>query len=206
MHIELVMPSSHLILCHPLLLLPPIPPSIRVFSNVSTLHMRWPKYWSFSFSISPSNEHPGLISFRMDWLDLLAVQWTLKSLLQHHSSKLISDGHLCCFYFETLMNMLLRTSVYQFSWACMFSRLFFSNGIQDSPGEEQEERRWIRGTCSPTDCSEQLGGSAKVPLRILFWSHWELGLFEARAGLAPHQQTLPVLCSIWQLFAGLEII
>ena len=81
------MPSSHLILCHPLLLLPPIPPGIRVFSNKSTLHMRWPKYWSFSFSISPSNEHPGLISFRMDWLDLLAVQGTLKSLLQHYSSK-----------------------------------------------------------------------------------------------------------------------
>ena len=82
-----VMPSNHLILCRPLLLLPPIPPSIRVFSNESTLHMRWPKYWSFSFSISPSNEHSGLISFRMDWLDLLAVQGTLKSLLQHHSSK-----------------------------------------------------------------------------------------------------------------------
>ena len=81
------MPSSHLILCRPLLLLPPIPPSIRVFSNESTLHMRWPKYWSFSFSISPSNEHPGLISFRMDWLDLLAVQAILKSFLQHHSSK-----------------------------------------------------------------------------------------------------------------------
>ena len=85
--IKLVMPSSHLILCCPLLLLPPIPPSIRVFSNESTLHMRWPKYWSFSLSISPSNEHPGLISFRMDWLDLFAVQGTLKSLLQHHSSK-----------------------------------------------------------------------------------------------------------------------
>ena len=81
------MPSNHLILFSPLLLLPPIPPSIRVFSNESTLHMRWPKYWSFSFSISPSNEHPGLISFRMHWLDLLAVQGTLKSLLQHHSSK-----------------------------------------------------------------------------------------------------------------------
>jgi len=81
------MPSSHLILCRSLLLLPPIPPSIRVFSNESTLHMRWPKYWSFNFSISPSSEHPGLISFRMDWLDLLAVQETLKSLLQHHSSK-----------------------------------------------------------------------------------------------------------------------
>ena len=81
------MPSSHLILCRPLLLLPPIPPSIRVFSNESTLHMRWPKYWSCSFSISPSNEHPGLISFTMDWLDLLAVRGTLKSLLQQHSSK-----------------------------------------------------------------------------------------------------------------------
>ena len=87
MSIELVMPSSHLILCPPLLFLPTIPPSIRVFSNESALCMGWPKYWSFSFSISPSNEHPGLISFRMDWLDLLAVQGILKSLLQHHSSK-----------------------------------------------------------------------------------------------------------------------
>ena len=87
MSIESVMPSSHLILCHPLLLLPPIPPSIRVFSKESTLCMRWTKYWSFSFNISPSNEHPGLISFRMDWLDLPAVQGTLKSLLQYHSSK-----------------------------------------------------------------------------------------------------------------------
>ena len=87
MSIESVMPSSHLILCRPLLLLPPIPPSITVFFNESTLRMRWPKYWSFSFSIIPSKEIPGLISFRMDWLDLLAAQGTLKSLLQHHSSK-----------------------------------------------------------------------------------------------------------------------
>ena len=87
MSIKLVMPSNHLILCHPLLLLPPILPSIRVFSNESTLRLRWPKYWSFSFNISPSNEHPGLISLRMDWLDLLAVQETLKSLLQHRSLK-----------------------------------------------------------------------------------------------------------------------
>ena len=87
MPIKSVMPSSHLILCRPLLLLPPTPPIIRVFSNESALHMRWPKYWRFSFSISPSNEYPGLISLRMDWLDLLAVQGTLKSLLQHHSSK-----------------------------------------------------------------------------------------------------------------------
>ena len=87
MSIKSVMPFNHLILCCPLLLLPPIPPSIRVFSNESTLCMRWPKYWRFRFSISPSNEHPGLISFRMDWLDLLAVKRTHKSLLQHHSSK-----------------------------------------------------------------------------------------------------------------------
>ena len=87
MSIESVMPSSHLILCCPLFLLLPVPPSIRVFSNESTLHMRWPKYWSFSFSIIPSKEIPGLISFRMDWLDLLAVPGTLRSLLQRHSSK-----------------------------------------------------------------------------------------------------------------------
>ena len=87
MSVESVMPSNHFILCHPLLALPSIFPSIRVFSNESVLLIRWPKYWSFSFSISPSNEHTGLISFRMDWLDLLAVQGTLKSLLQHHSSK-----------------------------------------------------------------------------------------------------------------------
>ena len=93
------MPSSHLILCRPLLFLPPIPPSIRVFSNESVLHMRWPKFWSFSFSISPSNEHSGLISFRMDWLDLLAIQGTLKSLLQHHSSK---ASILWCSAFFTL--------------------------------------------------------------------------------------------------------
>ena len=85
--IESVMPSSHLLLCHPLLLPPPIPPSIRVFSDESILCVRWPKYWNFSFSISPSKEHPGLISFRIDWLDLLAIQGTLKSLLQHRSSK-----------------------------------------------------------------------------------------------------------------------
>ena len=99
MSIELVMPSIHLILCRPLLLLPPIPPSIRVFYSESTLRMRWPKSWSFSFSIIPSKEHPGLISFRMDWLDLLAVQGTLKSLLQHHSSK---ESILQCSAFFTV--------------------------------------------------------------------------------------------------------
>ena len=97
MSIESVMPSSHLTLCRPLLLLPPIPPSIRVFSNESALRMRWPKDWSFSYSESPSNEHTGLISFRMDWLDLLAVQGTLKSLLQHHSSKTSTLQHSAFF-------------------------------------------------------------------------------------------------------------
>ena len=97
MSIKLVMPSSYLILCHSLLLLPSIPQSVRVFSNESALCMRWPKYWSFSFSISPSNEHPGLISFRMDWLDLLAVQGTFKSLLQHHSSKASVPWHSAFF-------------------------------------------------------------------------------------------------------------
>ena len=105
MSIKSVMPSSHFILCRPLLLLPPIPPSIRVFSNESTLCMRWPKYWSFSFSISPSNEHPGLISFRMDWLDLLAVQGTLKSLLQHHSSKASILQHFSFLYNPTLTSI-----------------------------------------------------------------------------------------------------
>ena len=105
--IESVMPSSHLILCHPLLLLPSIPPSIRVFSNESTLHMRWPKYWSFGFNISPSNEHPGLISFRMDWSDLLAVQGTLKSLLQHHSLK--ASILRCSAFFTVQLSYLYMT-------------------------------------------------------------------------------------------------
>ena len=101
MSIESVVPYNHLILCHPLLLLPSIFPSIRVFSNESALHIRWPKYWSFSFNISPSSEHPGQISFRMDWLDLLAVQETLKSLLQHHSSK-ASDLQCSAFFIVQL--------------------------------------------------------------------------------------------------------
>ena len=102
MSIESMMPSNHLILCRPLLLLPSIFPSIRVFSNESALHIKWPKYWSFSFNISPSNEHPGLISFSMDWLDLLAVQGTLKSLLQHHSSKASILQHSAFFTVQLL--------------------------------------------------------------------------------------------------------
>ena len=119
MSIESVMPSSHLILCCPLLLLPPIPPSIRVFYNKSTLCMRWPKYWSFSFSISPCNEHAGLVSFRMDWLDLLAVQGTLKSLLQHHSLK---ASNLWCSAFFTV----------QLSWTEVKGRLFTINILSTS--------------------------------------------------------------------------
>ena len=109
MPIELVMPSSHLILCRPLLLLPQIPPSIRVFVNESTLCMSWPKYWSFSFSISPSNEHPGLISFRMNWLDLLVVQGTLKSLLQHHTSKASIFFRLSAFFTVQLSHPYMTT-------------------------------------------------------------------------------------------------
>ena len=117
MSIESVMPPSHLILCRPLLLLPPTPPSIRVFSNEPTLHMRWPKYWSFSFSISPSNEHPGLISFRMDWLALLAVQGTLRSLLQHHSLK-ASIFQLSAFF--TVQLSLAHVKYQFFSCYCCF--------------------------------------------------------------------------------------
>ena len=108
MSMESVMPSNHLILCRPLLLLPSIFPSIRVFSNESAVHIWWPKYWSFSFNISPSNEHPGLISFRLDWLDLLAVQGTLKSLLQHHSSK-ASFLHHSAFFIVQLSHLYMTT-------------------------------------------------------------------------------------------------
>ena len=108
MSTESVMPSNHLILCHPFPLLPPTPSSIRVFSNESTLRMRWPKYWSFSFSLIPSKEHPGLISFRMDWLDLLAVQGTLRSLLEHHSSKASILWH------STFFIVQLSTSIHDY--------------------------------------------------------------------------------------------
>ena len=125
------MPSSHLILCHPLLLLPPIPPSIKVFSNESTLRMRWPKYWSFRFNISPSDEHSGLISFRMDWLDLLAVQRTLKSLPQHHSSKASILWHSAFFLIQ------LSHPYVQFS-SVQFSRSVVSDSLQ--PHESQHAR------------------------------------------------------------------
>ena len=132
MSIESVMPSSHLILCLPLLLLPPTPPSIRVFSNESTLHMRWPKYWSFSFSIIPSKEIPGLISFRMDWLDFLAVQGTLKSLLQPHSSKASILRHSAFFtvqrshpYMTTGKHVLIPTFIVRVSRFFVFLKIYF---------------------------------------------------------------------------------
>ena len=124
--------SSHLILCRPLLLLPPIPPSIRVFSKESTLHMRWPKYWSFSFSISPSKEHPGLISFKMDWLDLLAVQGTLQSLLQHHSSK-ASILRRSAFFSCVQLLATPWTAAYQASLSMGFSRQEYWSGLPLPP-------------------------------------------------------------------------
>ena len=134
------MPSSHLILYRPLLLLPPMPPSIRVFSNESTLNMRWPKYWSFSFSITSSKEHPGLISFRMDWLDRLAVQGTLKSLLQHHSSK-ASIPRCSAFFTVQLSHPWLQVKsineAHQFS-SVQFSHSAVSDSLQ--PHESQLAR------------------------------------------------------------------
>ena len=122
---KLMTPSSHLILCRPLFLLPPILPSIRVFSNESTLHMRWPKYWSFTFSINPSNEHPGLISFRMDWLELLAVQGTLKSLLQLHSSKAsILWLKTIVFIWNALLTDLLYFYLQNLASLCPFYQVF----------------------------------------------------------------------------------
>ena len=132
--IESVMPSSHLILCHPLFLLPTIPPSIRLFSNESTLLMRWPKYWSFSFSIIPSKEIPGLISFRMDWLDLLAVQGTLKSLLQHHSSK-ASILQRSAFFTVQLSHpyMTTRKTIALTRWTLVSSRLVITPSWLSGP-------------------------------------------------------------------------
>ena len=188
--IESVMPSSHLILCRPLLLLPTIPPSIRVFSNESTLHMRWPKYWSFSLSIIPSKEFPGLISFRMDWLDLLAVQGTLKSLLQHHSSKASILWHLAFFtvqlshpYMTTGKNIALtrRTFVGKvMSWLLnMLSRLVITflqrnkrlliSWLQ-SPStvilEPQKRKSDTVSTFSPPISHEVMGPDAMI---FIFW-------------------------------------
>ena len=139
MPIGSVMPSSHLILCCPLLLLPPIPPTIRVFSTESTLHMRWPKYWSFSFSISPSDEHPGLISFRMGWLDLLAVQGTLKSLLQHHSSK-ASILQCSAFFTVQLSHPYMTTG----KTIALIRRTFVGKGVSFLPRSKRLLISWLQ--------------------------------------------------------------
>ena len=181
------MPSSHLILCCPLLLLPPIPPSIRVFSNESALHMRWPKYWSFSFNINPSNEHSGLISFRMDWLDL-AVQGTLKSLLQHHSSK-ASILHRSAFFIVQLSHPYIKTgkTIALARWASAgkgMSLLFNtlprlvitllprSKGLLiswlQSPSAVILEPPKIKSvTVSPSICHEMMGQDVRVECRKL---------------------------------------
>ena len=125
MPIESMMPSNHLILCHPLLLPPSIFPSIRVFANESVLHIRWPKYWSFSFSMSPSNEYSGLNSFSTDWLDLLAVQWTLKSLLQHHSSKASILWCSAFFFFLMYFIFFLFFIFFPFYFLFIFFNLYF---------------------------------------------------------------------------------
>src|SRR5574340_206814 len=186
MSIESVMPSSHLILCCPLLLWPPIPPSIRVFSNESTPHMRWPKYWSFSFSIIPSKEIPGLISFRMDWLDLLAVQGTLKSLLQYHSSKASILWHSAFFtvqlshlYMTTGKTIVLTRQTFVgrvmsllFSMLSQLVITFFPRSKRlliswlQSPSAVILEPRKIKSaavsTVSPSMCHEVMGPDAMI--------------------------------------------
>ena len=152
---ESVMPSSQLILCHPLLLLPSIFPSIRVFSNESNLCMRWPKYWSFSFRISPSNEHPGLISFRMDWLDLLAVQGTLMSLLQHHSSK-------ACFPCGSAGK----------ESACNVGFLGAVSGLGRSPGEGKGYPLQYSGLENSMDCIVLGVAKSQTRLRNFHSLHW----------------------------------
>ena len=157
------MPSSHLILCHPLLLLPSISPSIRVFSNESTLHIRWPKYWSFSFNISPSKEHPGLISFRMDWLDLLAVQGTLKSLLQHHSSK--ASILLCsAFFIVQLSHPYITTGKTIALTRWTFISLEFEHRIRNKIWWEDKKRTPKSFWGTPEDLI------GKVMLKKTFWN------------------------------------
>ena len=139
MSIKSVMPSNHLILCHPFLLLPSIFPSIRVFSNESALFIRWPKYLSFSFNISPSNEHPGLISFRMDWLDLLVVQGTLKSLLQHHSSK--ASILWCSAFFIVQLSRLYMTTGKTIALTRWLGEISITSGMQMTPPLWQKVKR-----------------------------------------------------------------
>ena len=187
MSIESVMPSNHPILCHPLLLLPSVFPSIRVFSNESALRIRWPKYWSFTFSISPSNEHPGLISFRMDWLDLLAVQGTLKSLLQHHSSKASILQHSAFFivqllhpylttgktialtrrtFVDKLMSLLLNMLSRLVITFLPRSKHLLISWLQSPSAVILEPRKIKSATVSPSICHEVMGPDAMI---FVFW-------------------------------------
>ena len=190
MPIESVVPSSHLILCRPLLLLPPILPSIRVFSNESTLRIRWPKYWSFSFSISPSNEHPGLISFRMDWLDLVAVQGMLKSLLQHHSSKVSIFRHSAFFtvqlshpYMTTGKTIALTRRTFVDKVMSLLYNILSRLVISFLPRSKRLLISWLQSpsavildpkeiksdtvsTVSPSICHEVMGPDAMI---LVFW-------------------------------------
>ena len=158
MSIESVLPSSHSILCRPLLLLPPVPLSIRVFCNESTLHMRWPKYWSFSFSISPSNEHPGLTSFRMDWLDLLEVQGTLKNLLQHHSSK--ASIFWCSPFFTVQLSHPYMTTgkTIAFTRQAFVDKVpefqHYHHSFQRNPRADLLQNGLVGSPCSPRDSQE----------------------------------------------------
>ena len=186
MSIESVMPSNYLILCHPLLLLHSIFPSIRVFSNKSVLHIRWPKYWNFSFSISPSNEYSGLISFRMDWLDLLAVQWTLKSLLQHHTSKASIFWHsaffivqLSCPYMTTGKTIALTRQTFVGKVTSLFFNMLSRLVIIFLPRSKRLLISWLQSpsavileppkiksitvsTVSPSICHQVMGPDAMI--------------------------------------------
>ena len=178
--IESVMPSSHLILCHPLLLLLPIPPSIRVFCNESPLRIRWPKYWIFSFSLIPSKEHPGLISFRMDWLDFLAVQGTLKSLLQHHSSKASVLWHSAFFtvqlshpYMTTGKTIALTIWTFVSKVTALLLNMLSRLVITFLPRSKRLSISWLQspsaviwGTVSPSICHEVMGLDAMI---LVFW-------------------------------------
>ena len=193
MSIESVMPSNNLILCCPLLLLPTIFPSIWVFSNESALHIRWPKYWSFSFNISPSSEHPGLISFRMDWLDLFAVQGTLKSLLQHHSSKASVLRHSALFIVQLshpymtagktialtrwtfvdkemslLLNMLSRLVI----TFLPRSKCLLISWLQSPSAVILESKKIKSATVSPSICHEVMGPDATYIINIIFIMYW----------------------------------
>ena len=174
MSVKSVMPPNCFILCRPLLLLPPVPPSIRVFSNESGLHMRWPKYWSFSFSISASSEHPGLISFRMDWLDLLAVQGTLKSLLQHHGSKASIFWHSAFFTVQlSYPCMTTGKTIALTRWTFVGNSVISLLGIYPKELESQISKRYLY-TCV---YSSTIHNSQEVEALYLWTDKWINGMW-----------------------------